>query len=213
MLEHNIKCFLAKPEEANKKTIKMVAGKVAGKFFHDPNIPFDYEAYDAACKLFQDKLLLLNIYQHMGWNTLRPDILEAISQGCQAVFIDPITNLTNGTSAAEANTVLQGFAQDLSAITLDHRILTFIFCHLKAPDSGPPHERGGEVFSHQFAGSRAMMRSCNMMLGLEGNKDPNLPIEQRNMRDLIILEDREFGVTDRIKLYWDHKTGLFNPVG
>ena len=34
--EHGWKVFLVKPEEANNKTYKMVAGKFEGKFFHDP---------------------------------------------------------------------------------------------------------------------------------------------------------------------------------
>jgi twinkle protein len=51
------------------------------------------------------------------------------------------------------------------------------------------------------------------MLGLEGNRDPNLDAETRNMRDLVLLEDREFGESGRIKLYWDRSTGLFNEVG
>ena len=97
-------------------------------------------------------------------------------------------------------------------MALDLDIVIFIFCHLKAPAIGDPHERGGKVQSHQFAGSRAMMRSCNYMIGLEGNKDPDLDMQERNLRNLVILEDREFGTTGNIPLYWDFKTGLFNPL-
>ena len=87
-----------------------------------------------------------------------------------------------------------------------------MFCHLKAPDGGPPHERGGKVFSNQFAGSRAMMRSCNLMLGLEGNKDPDLSKEERNMRRLIILEDREFGATGYVPLFYDDNSGIYHEI-
>ena len=127
-------------------------------------------------------------------------------------MIDPITNLTNGMDAASANTKLQEIAQELSALALDLNVVIFIFCHLRNPDSGPPHERGGEVLSAQFAGSRAMARSCNLMLGLEGNRDPNLSPEERNVRTLVLLEDREFGETGRFGLYWDKNTGLFNEL-
>lgn len=204
------KVLLAKPEEGNVKSVKMVAGKLAGKIFHDPNIEFDEEAYKKATEEMKGKLFLLNLYQHVGWETLKSDIREAATEGCKAVFIDPITNLTNGVNAADANTKLQEIAQELSAMALDLNIVIFIFCHLRNPDSGPPHERGGEVLSSQFAGSRAMARSCNLMLGLEGNRDPNLPAEERNMRTLVLLEDREFGETGRFPLYWDNVTGLFN---
>lgn len=210
--EHNIKVFMAKPEEANAKTYQLMCGKIAGRIFHDPEIEFDYDAYDEASKVIGDKLCVLNLYQHLGWETLKADIYYAVSQGCRAVFIDPITNLTNGTSAGETNTVLQEIAQELSAMAKDLDIVIFIFCHLKAPESGNPHERGGHVMSHQFAGSRAMMRSCNLMIGLEGNKDPELPEEQRHLRRLVILEDREFGATGVINLYWDKHTSLFNEI-
>lgn len=212
IIDHNLPVFLAKPEEANRKTIQMVLGKVAGKVFHDPKVEFDYEAYDKAAEAVGDKLRLLSLYQHMGWQSLRDDIIQAAGDGCKAVFIDPITNLVNGTSAGETDTVLKEIAQELAALAMDLNIVIFIFCHLKSPGSGEPHERGGKINSNQFAGSRAMMRSCNYMMGLEGNKDPDLPPEQRNIRELIILEDREFGEVGSQKLYWDYMSGLFNPI-
>lgn len=212
IVNHDLKVFVASPEEVNKKTIKLVLGKVAGRHFHDPNKEFDFEAYDKAAKLIGNNLGLLDVYQHLGWDTLKLDIQQAATEGVKAFFIDPITNLTNHASPGEANTLLQGFAQDLAAMSKDLDLITFLFCHLKAPDSGQSHERGGEVLSHQFAGSRAMMRSCNYMMGIEGNKNPELPIEERNVRKLVILEDREFGSSGYIRLYWDHNTGLFTEI-
>ena len=213
MKVHGWNVFLAKPEESNKKTYKLVAGKLAGKFFHDPTKPFDADAYDATREFMEDKLFMLNLYQHLGWETLKADIREAaLNNGCKAIIIDPITNLTNGMNAADANTRLQEIAQELSAMALDLNVVIFIFCHLRNPDGGPPHERGGEVLSSQFAGSRAMARSCNLMLGLEGNRDPNLSAEERNIRTLVLLEDREYGESGKYKMYWDKNTGLFNEI-
>ena len=210
--EHNLPVFLAKPEEANRKTVQMVFGKVAGKIFHDPDVEFDYEAYDKAAEVVGDRLFMLSLYQHLGWDSLRNDIMVAHGQGCKAVFIDPITNLVNGIASGETNTILQEIAQELAALAKDLNIVIFIFCHLKAPLSGPSHERGGTVHSAQFSGSRSMMRSCNTMLALEGSKDPDLSIEERNVRKLIILEDREFGASGYIRLFWDEKTGLFSEI-
>lgn len=211
--EHGLNVFMAKPEENNAKTYKMVAGKLVGRFFHDPKKGFDEDAYEKAGAIIDDHLFMVNLYQHLGWETLKGDIREAAKEhGCKVIMIDPITNLTNGMNAADANTKLQEIAQELSAMALDLDVVIFIFCHLRNPDGGPPHERGGEVLSSQFAGSRAMARSCNYMLGLEGNRDPNLEPEQRNMRTLVLLEDREFGETGRFPLYWDQATGLFNEI-
>ena len=212
IVEHDMKVFLAKPEEANRKTVQMVLGKVAGKIFHDPEVEFDYEAYDKAAEMVDDRLLMLSLYQHLGWDSLRSDIMVAVQQGCKAVFIDPITNLVNGIASGETNTILQEIAQELAALAKDLDIVVFIFAHLKAPLTGPPHERGATIHSAQFAGSRAMMRSCNLMLGLEGDKDPDLDDEERNLRRLVILEDREFGASGVVRLFWDKHTGLFNEI-
>lgn len=210
--EHGVKVFMAKPEEANNKTYKLLAGKMEGKVFHDPNVPMDFDAYDRAGEKLKGKLAMVNLYQHLGWDTLKADMYSAASWGAKVMFIDPITNLTNGIPAADANVKLQEYAQEMSAMALDLNIVIFIFCHLKAPTTGDDHEHGGAVLSSQFAGSRAMMRSCNLMLGLEGNKSPDLDLEERNMRQLVLLEDREFGQTGRFPLYWDVNTGLFNEA-
>lgn len=210
--EFGWKVFMAKPEEANVKTYKLVAGKIARKKFHDPKVEFDFEAYDKAGEVIGDNLQLLNLYQHVGWDTLKGDIREAAAMGCKAFFIDPITNLTNGMESGAANVKLQEIAQEASALALDLDIVIFLFCHLKNPDGGPPHERGGKVLSSQFAGSRAMARSCNLMIGLEGNRDPELPEMERNMRKLVVLENRETGEVGEFNFYWNPETTLFAEV-
>ena len=231
-IKNNTSVFMAKPEEANKKTYRLMCNKMVGKVFHDPDVPFDYEAYDKAGEMLKGKLYMVDLYQHMGWDSLRKDIITAAALGCKAVFIDPITNLTNGTNAADANTELSGIAQELSAMAHDLNIVVFIFCHLKAPDGNIsrdvrakkyqhnqfiglgncPHEQGGDVLSSQFAGSRAMMRSCNLMIGLEGNKDPELDEGTRSLRWLSILEDREFGNSAKIALHWNKNTTWYKEV-
>jgi len=229
---HNVQVFMIKPEEANNKTYKLIAGKMEGKVFHDPDKDFDYEAYDRAGVKLKGKLAMINLYQHIGWETLKNDIIAATQWGAKVIFIDPITNLTNGIDAGEANTKLQAIAQDLAAMALDYNIVIFIFCHLKAPEGNIakekrdkfyregrtiglgncPHELGGDITSSQFAGSRAMMRSCNMMLGLEGNKDDELTPEEKNIRHLVLLEDREFGETGRFPLYWNPQSTQFQEL-
>ena len=208
---HGWKVFTAKPEQSNVLTFRKVVGKAAGRIFHDPKIKFDYEAYDLWAPQVAPSICMVDLYQHLGWESLRAEIRAAASQGCKGIIIDPITNLTVGLSSADANTKLQEIAVELSVMALDLDLAIFIFCHLKAPEHGAPHERGGAVQSHQFAGSRAMMRSCDFMIGLEGNKDPDLPIAEKNLRDLVILEARE-GDTGRVKLAWSPLTGAFTEI-
>jgi twinkle protein len=229
MKNHDAKIFMASPEEPNEKTYKLLAGKLESKFFHDPDKEFDYEAFDRAGELLKKNLALVNVYQNLGWDSLRQDMVEAANWGAKVHFIDPITNLTNGVNSAEANTMLQEIAQEISALAMDLNIAVFMFCHLKAPDSNVssdqraakyksgkyiglgncPHEMGGDVISAQFAGSRAMMRSANLMIGLEGNKDPDLPENERNMRVIRVLEDREFGTSVKVPVFWNKDTGRF----
>ncbi len=209
ILEHGWKCFVAKPEEANRKTYQLVVGKAVGGIFHDPKVEFNYDLYDKGSKLIGDNLAMVNLYQHMGWDTLKNDIRSAAAAGCQAILIDPITNLTIGMKASEANEKLQEIAAECASMAHDLGIVIFIFCHLKAPEGGKSHERGGEVLSTQFSGSRAMMRSCNYMIGLEGDKSPDLDPDFQCQRDLVVLEDREFGQVGRVGLRWSPITSLF----
>lgn len=212
-VDHNLKTLMAKPEESNIKTYKMLASKVEGKIFHDPKVKFDEEAYERSGKLIRDNLCMLNLYQNITWEALKNDMYAAASCGVKAVFIDPITNLTNGMGLSQINEVLQGVSQELATLAKDLDIIVFIFCHLNKPPPGStPWDRGASITTNYFAGSSAMARSCNYALGLEGNKDPELSLEERNMRDLVLLADREFGESGRVKLYWDYKTGLFNEV-
>ena len=213
IIHHGWKCFVVKPEETNKRTLQGIVGKIVHRIFHDPKIPFDFEKFDEGLEKLDDNLIMLNLYQELTWERLQDDIRAAVQEGCKAIYIDPITVLTNGINAADANTLLQKFAQGLAQLAMDLDVIIHIFCHLKAPDNGPSHERGGVVQSQQFAGSRAMMRACNAMIGMQGNKDPDIPIDERNVRELVLLEDRQTGSTGKVKLFYDTKTGAFNAIG
>ena len=209
---HGWKVFVIKPEESNRRTLQGIIGKLVNGIFHDPAVPFDYDLFDKGVLELGDNLIMLNLYQELTWEGLKADIRAAVMEGCRSVYIDPITVLTNGINAADANTLLQKMAQELAQMAMDLQIVVHIFCHLKAPEVGPPHERGGEVQSFQFAGSRAMMRSCHSMIGMEGNKDPDLSKEERNIRTLVLLEDRMTGNSGKIPLYWNDKTGAFTEI-
>jgi twinkle protein len=213
ILEHGQKVFMAKPEEANAKTYKLLVGKAAGKIFHDPTVPFDHEAFEKYEPMIGDNVAMLDLYQHLTWDSVKQDILHAAGEGYTTVYLDPITNFTNQVSASEANEMLIAMAAEASSMAHDQQLSIHFFCHLLKPPSGSkPHERGGKVLSNQFSGSRAMMRSCNYMFGIEGNKDPELSEEERNMRQIVLLEDREFGQVGSVPLFWDKQTGLFTQV-
>ena len=212
-VEHGLPVYIANMEETNVKSTKKILGKVAGKIFHDPNVPFLRDDLLKAAEKIKGKVHFVDAFQHISWEFLQKDIYSVVHNlGVKIVLIDPITNLTNGIGAGEVDAILRGVAQDLAAMARDLDIAIFIFCHLRSPDGNSSHERGAKVQSFQFTGSRAMARSCNYMVGLEGDKDPLKLREERDTRKLVVLEDREFGETGVVNLFWDYRTQLFEEI-
>jgi len=206
--EHGERVFLCKPEEAPEITARKLAGYAKGRIFDDPNIEFDEIAFDEGAEIIGDNAILYDSYQKTDWEDVKQAIRQAVvQQGCKLAIIDPITCFTVGVSAAERNEILIEIATEAASMAKELDFTLIIFCHLNKPDSGKPHERGGAVQSVQFAGSRGMMRAAHLMIGLEGNKDPDLTPEQRNCRDLVLLEDRNFGESGRVKLWYNKSTG------
>lgn len=222
-------------EEEPHITCKKIAGKLARKQFTNPEkmvlydtsgrevdvwgqpIPaklrssyFTEQELVSACEDLGDKVIYYNNYGAARWDDVAEKIRYAVTVlGCKDVFIDPLTRLTAGMEAAEANTELERIADEISTLSKDLGFTYYIFCHLKAPSQGKPHEKGGKVESYQFTGSRAMMRACYYMLGLERNKSDELPEIARNMSNLVLLEDRAFGRTGRVCLFYDKDTGEY----
>lgn len=228
------KIALFKFEEEPEITCKKVAGKMYKKDFTNPekvifiqedgtlqdiygnpiNNPehgyFDQETLTRAVDEVGDKIIYYNNYGACSWSVVKGAIRHAVLvEGVKDIVLDPISRMVQGLTAAEANTELEKFADELSKMAKDLGFTYYCFCHLKSPDNGVPHERGGKVLSNQFTGSRAMMRSTYYMLGLERNKDPELPVKERNTSRLVLLEDRKYGRTGVVTLYYDAETGDF----
>jgi len=47
------------------------------------------------------------------------------------------------------------------------------------------------------------------MIGLEGNKDPDQTTKEKNTRSLVVLDDRKYGRTGKVPLFYDNSTGDF----
>lgn len=162
IVNHNETVFLCKPEEENHITAQKLAGIATDTVFHDPRIEFDHAAFEEGKKLINDKAILYGEYGKVEWDDLKREIrYVCVGEGVKRIIIDPITCLTVGVSSGEANERLVEIASELASMAKEMPFTYFVFCHLNAPNSGKPHERGGEVLSVQFAGSRAMMRKQN----------------------------------------------------
>lgn len=232
MKVENNKLALFKFEEEPDITCKKIAGKMYKKDFTNPEKVifiseqgeevdiygntirhkeygfFTPEELAEAVDSVGDNVIYYNNYGSCSWESVKGAIRHAVLvEGVQDIVLDPISRLVQGMPAADANTVLEGFADDISKMSKDLGFTYYCFCHLKAPTQGPPHERGGAVQSYQFTGSRAMMRACYYMWGLERNKDPDLPDKERNTTKVVLLEDRKYGRAGYFHLYYDSDTG------
>jgi twinkle protein len=52
-----------------------------------------------------------------------------------------------------------------------------------------------------------MMEKTYYMLGIERDKSPELPAEERNMSTFVLLEDRAFGQAGRFPVFYNEHTG------
>jgi twinkle protein len=222
---------LFKFEEEPEITCKKVAGKMFHKDFTNPekvvfyddtgkmfdiygkeifnsNGYFDQETLEKAVDAVGDKIIYYNNYGACSWDVVKGAIRHAVLvEGVTDIVLDPISRMVQGMSASDANTALEKFADELSKMAKDLGFIYYCFCHLKAPESGPPHERGGKVMSYQFTGSRAMMRSTYYMWGIERNKDPDLSEKERNTSKIVLLEDRKYGRSGYFSVYYNPVTG------
>ena len=226
------KVAVFKFEEENDITCKKVAGKIYHKDFVNAEkvmIPqedgtfrdvwgnevfegqrgyFKQEELVEATDRVGDNIIYFSNYGRAVWDEVKGAIRHAvIVEGCKDVIIDPITRLVQGMSASEANTELERFSDEISILAKELGFTYYCFCHLNKPESGKPHEFGGQVQSAQFSGSRAMMRNTYYMIGIERNKDPELPLKQRNTSWFVILDDRKHGRAGKFPVFYDVDTG------
>lgn len=206
----NKKVALFKMEESPAMTVRKVAGLFKGRQFHKPDGNFTQQELIDGVNEVKGKVLLFDSYGSTSWDRLKGAIRHAvIAEGCEDIIIDPLTRLTVGMDAAEVNTELERISDELSSMAKDLGFFYVVCCHLKAPPTGKPHEMGGQVLSSQFAGSRAMMRACYYMLGIERNKDPGLDDKERNTSRFVLLEDRAFGNAGKFDVFYNKETGSY----
>lgn len=225
------KVAIFKFEEEPEITCKKIAGKMYHKDFTNPEkvlfIQDDGSVKDIygneivdntgmftqtllseAVDSVGDNIIYYNNYGACSWDIVKGAIRHAVLvEGVEDVVIDPISRMIQGLTASEANTALEKFSDEISKMAKDLGFTYYCFCHLKSPESGVPHERGGKVLSHQFTGSRAMMRSTYYMWGIERNKDPDLAPKERSTSNIVLLEDRKYGRSGYFKVFYNTKTG------
>lgn len=170
--------FLAKFEQSAGQTLKAIAGKHDSVNYSNPdnvNTKFTQEDLSNSIKKLDDKVYMFNAgFSSAGegnlWERIKAVLhYMVVDKGVKDIFIDPITQLTDGMEASDTETYLRAFSNEIQALSQELGFFYYIFCHLKSPHTGTTHEEGGRVKSAQFRGSRAMQEKTKFMLGIERN--------------------------------------------
>ena len=210
--------FLCKFEQDPAQTVKALAGKIKHKQFHNPDHYdrglFTQEELIGAVEQLRDKVIMFNAgFSDVGhgnmWDRLKPAIRHAVlAEGVKDVFIDPITQLTDGLTASETEQELRRFSNEIQGMAKDFGFFYYCFAHLKEPSTGLTHEEGGPIKVAQFRGSRAMAEKTKLMLGIIRNQFADDPAE-RNTSTFHLLLNSSFGKPGKFEVFYDEMTGAY----
>lgn len=194
-------------EKPGRKTLKTLAGMVAGKRFHDPRVEYEPEELANAIDRLDG---LFFAYDHFGakdWASVKPLIrYMVLALGIKDVFLDHLTALVAG--AEDERRELDAIMADAASLVEELDFTLYMISHLTTP-KGTAHEEGGRVHEKDFTGSRAIARWAHNMHGLERNKqEPDSPTAWR------VLKDRELGdgTGAKIGLAYNRDTGMYLEV-
>jgi twinkle protein len=207
--EHQQASFMVMLEENNGQTIKNIAGKMDSTPYHLPDREFDVEKLRATANVMDGGIHLWRSSINQAIRFDFDKILNAIRyhatvNDVKHVFFDNVTAATQHLSTTEINTEVGRIAMQLAGLADELALQIFIFSHLNTPSSGASHEEGGQVREHQFTGSRALMRWCQVILGFERNKQA--AGDQKHRSKIRLLKQRMYGTTGEIDTKYTHDT-------
>lgn len=203
--KHHVATFML--EQSKVETLQRIAGKIDGTFYHLPDVEYDVEKLKATVTSLNN----LHIYDNFGkidWETIKGKIRAAVhSFDCRIFYIDNLTALNAHADDERRN--LDGLMEEIASLTKELNIWILLVSHLNPPKSGASHEAGGKVEQGQFTGSRAIMRWCQFMLGVERNTLHEDPKER--CKGLVrCIKDRFSGKAtgQTIGFVYDTETGM-----
>ena len=190
------------------RTGKAIIGKLKHILLHKPDVEYDEDEIRQEVQKYAGRLKL---FRHRGVKDWK-DIKDAIKQmvlidGCKTIYLDNMTALVAHLKAADANDELNTIMSEVASMAEELDFTFIYFAHLNPPKTGPSHERGGKVHENQLTGSRAMIKWSHYIIGLERNKDPDLPEYERNMTTVVLLKDREFGNVGKFMVHYNSDNG------
>jgi len=212
--DNGVKVGVFDLEATGGKTGKAIVGKVLHMLLHNPELEYDEAAVRKEAESLAGKIKL---YRHNGSRIWDEGVKDAIRHmvvvdGCKRIFLDNMTSLVSHLSSSEANDALNTIMGEIASMVEELDFNLTYFAHLNPPKSGPTHERGGAVHESQLTGSRAMIKWSHYLIGLQRNKDPELPEYERNTTTVVLLKDREFGNVGKFKLFYNKEDGSLKEI-
>jgi len=185
------------------------------KNFSVPEGPYTQEELIEGVEKIEDKVIMFNAYMSgeaqatSMWDRLKPVIRHAVLvEGVEDVFIDPITQLTDGMTASDTDVELRRFSNELSGLARELGFFYYCFAHLKAPEGNKGHEDGAPVRVAQFRGSRAMIEKTKLALGIVRNQYAE-DEEEKNTSVFNLLLNSSFGKTGKFDVFYDDEAGTY----
>ena len=195
------------------RTGKAIVGKLQHQLLHKPDVEYDDDEVNATIDSIKGRVKLYNHKGVKSWEDIKRAIRHmVVVEGCTTIYLDNMTALVADLNSSEANDALNTIMADVSGMTHELGFTFIYFAHLNPPKTGPSHERGGKVFESQLTGSRAMIKWSNYIIGLERNKDPDIPEYERNTTTVVLLKDREFGNVGKFRIFYNKETGDLTEI-
>lgn len=216
-------------QPAAHMTKLLVAGKLASRRFHIPNMP-EY-GFDAGWTE-EERDHTLAVMDGEIWNRGGKLFInfgngladwESIISRCRHLrhaedvrdfVIDPVGAIV-ADNDDEENQVkfLDKLFRQAASLAQELQACLYMVSHLTRPAFGPSHEEGGQVRLSQFRGSNGIGMFSNYVFGLERNQQAETDLE-RKTAVVRVVKDRYTGLstgkTDR--LFYDELAGTLDTI-
>jgi twinkle protein len=210
---HHVSVFMF--EQSPAETVKRVAGQIAGKLLHVPDVHSKEERVEAVAMLKAPGVGTLHLYNHFGacdWEVIKSRIRYlAHAHGVRLFYVDHLTALAQG-SASEVSAKLEVITAEAGLLVKELNVWICFVSHLSTPD-GKSHEEGGRVTLRHFKGSRAIGFWAHFAFGLERDQQAD-EASDRSKTILRVLKDRFTGQSLGLKvgLTYEPSTGRLIEV-
>jgi twinkle protein len=190
-------------ENPPAKTCKKVASKYAGLDYTKPDSVYVDDDLRRHMMAQNGVVRFYDRGASRDWVDIRIAIEEMhLLDGINIFVVDPITALISKFSSSEANDKLNEIMTDVADLVYKYPIALLMYTHVNPKQKGQkPHEKGAQVLSSEFTGSRAMEKWAHYGWGIRRDRSPES--EAPNTSHLDLLFDRDFGNSASVELYFN----------